>query len=309
MVQVTVPSELDLLQSTEDPIDIGDIRVIGTAPVSITGCETTVGWTFLHGTSEVNDVVSHIGTVYEGNASLKIQFYRGSTIVFKYNDPTTDYNLSGQGYLKVALYPQSISSSDNFTISFGESTYNEQNSTAFKRPLNQWTVHSYNISGIADADKNAVTSVGITYNPVTTAGILGILYIDAIKGYSGPSQVKAFDGDRVITMYPKVLHGLFTGNGTTDHTIFLSDTSDATVASRKGTPIHITVMGSTKSSSIEWSPIHNTTGGAWSFKHTAAAHEITAHGIVEVGEGYFVISSSNTNVNNDLYSFTALYAD
>jgi len=304
MVSVTVPSELDITMDEDDPTDQGDIKVVRAAFLELDDCDAITQWSVHSGvgvTIEVDNV-----NVYEGTGSIKAIIPAGITGIIKCTKSAGAWDLSVYKYLKVALLcSEPILAPTYPKLYFGEAAYDEQTSSSFGLSTS-WYQHSWDISAIADADCDGVTMFSV-YLPGGASG--RTFWIDYVFSEPGLSQIKAYDGSRVITMYPKVLHGIFTGNGTTDHTIFLSDTSDAAVASRKGTPVHITVIGSTKESSIEWSKIHHSTGGKWSLKHAAAGHDITAHGITEVGDGYFIISSSNTNTNNILYGFAALYED
>ena len=305
MVQVTIPSELDIDMDENDPSDPGDIKVVRAAPLELDVCDAITQWSVASGVGVTIELDN--ATVYEGTGSIKATIPAGITGVITCTKSAGSWDLSTYKYLKVALLcSENILAPTYPKLYFGEAAYDEQVSSSFALSPS-WYQKSWDISAIATGDRDAVTMFSV-YLPGGASG--RTFWIDYVFADPGPSKVKFYDGDYVGQLYPKVLHGLFTGSGTTDHTVYLSDTSDATSKSRVGTPINLRVIPSTGGTEVEWSPVHNTTGGAWSYKHYGSGHEITTLGIVEVGDGFFVISScSGTNISNQLYSFTALYED
>lgn len=310
MVQITIPSELDLYSSTDNPSDPGDIRVIKGALQTLTDCESTSNWASI--STAKGSIVGLSNTIFhEGAASLKVQIEAKSTGIFKYTNPTTswDFTASNYQYYSAHVYQSQFwGGTYDAQLCFGESTYNEQTLTKQTHQSNTWAVNQGSLSAIANGDKDAVTVIAVSIENESNFTLYA--YIDYLYLDPGPSEIKGYDGGRVIIISPKVLYGTFTGDGTTGHTIYLSATSDSAAADRKGRPVYIRLMSSTAIQSIEWMSVQHTTDPAtWSLKHLASSHEVGNQGIWEVGDGYFIVGSSNTNVNNVQYGFIALFED
>jgi hypothetical protein len=227
------------------------------------------------------------------------------TSVIRFTNSTSSWDLSGCKYIKVKINRQYLGGALNHFISFGESTYNENTSTAFTSAFNTWETKSYDISAIGTANRDAVTIITVQTS-IPTGELEREFLIDDVYCDPGPSRVVANDGVRQIQLYPKITCGAYTGDGTTGKTVYISDTSNAASSARKGTPAMVTVLRSTGNVPVLW------------MKGMAANYSLaqggvnarTLYGITGVGDGYFTVASTE-RVNNagDDYLYCAMFED
>lgn len=303
MVQATVPSELSLLLSTEDPSDAGDIRVIKGAISVLNDCDSSGGWSSITG-----------GTVsltplnpYEGDGAIKHTQYRStvadSTAVLKYANPTTSWDFNGYKYLSLFIKP--ILAASNFKISFGESTYSEQVSAGSNLTVGAYSQKVFDLSSVTSNSMNAVTRIAVVCDVSRGSTIFPSVFdVDYITLDPGAGEVKFFDGDRVGILSPKVLHGLYTG-ASSAQTVYLSATSDANAASRKGTPVSIEIIRDAGTNLCVWKQ-NISTGFS-----LIVGVGVSSDCITSVSDGSFTVGR-NSIVNSSsqgLHLFTALYED
>ncbi len=125
-------------------------------PVVISDCNAATGWTVDSGTGTITADTTFKA---EGTGSIRIHHTAGSgfTILFT-GGP---FDLSDKKYIKFYIYTPLSSASP--TAYFGESAYTE-NSYGFKLgPMGSFSQIIWDISGIANSSKNAVTQFAIRF--------------------------------------------------------------------------------------------------------------------------------------------------
>jgi hypothetical protein len=166
--------------------------------------------------------------IYQGTGAIKVNIPHGITAIIKVTKSAGSWNLSTYKYLKVYLL--SYATVTYNTLYFGEAAYNEQSHAVGITGPHYWYQAIWNISGIGSGDRDAATmfAISLTASGATSA----MVWIDYLFADPGASQIKAFDGDRVILLYPKVYTGSYVGNGG-------AQTIDIP---RKGTPTAIRII-------------------------------------------------------------------
>ncbi len=120
-------------------------------------------------------------------------------------------------------------------------------------------------------------------------------FIDYAFADPGPSEIEAFDGDRIIDIYPKFYPGSYVGNGQSSNTVTFA---------RKGTPAMILLSRNGGTNLYFW--IKGMTSGY--------CHEIGATnawittGITDVAEGGFYVGST-INASDQTYVYGVLFED
>jgi hypothetical protein len=216
MVQVTVPTDLGMFADENDPTEPGDIKVVSGSPVEINDCDSLTGWEIVSG--EGVSIQIDNGEVKEGTGSIRVYVPADVNAILKYTKPSGSFDISTQLYIKMWTYLVTIGGPwENASLYalFGEAAYDEQGPQMMEAS-NLWLQPKWDISGIAAGSRDAVTQFGINLDNRTRT-YAKYLYFDYIIADPGPSEIKAFDGDRVIRLYPKIYKGSYVGDGTTQN--------------------------------------------------------------------------------------------
>jgi len=276
MPNITIPTDWGMFMDENDPTESGDIKVVKGTLLELDDCDALTQWSVHSGagvTLEVDQV-----NVKEGTGSLKITIPPSTTGVVKAIKSAGSWDLSSYKYIKFAAR-QSGGVLGTKQIHFGETAYNEQ-TTSFSALDFAWKDKSWDISGIGASSRDGVTIVAFTLQNTHTSFPL-IIWIDYIFADPGPSQIKAFDGDRIILLYPKLKTGSYASSADASRTITLD---------RKGTPTYVQVMKLGRVAII-W------INGMGTHSNSAAGTDVT-DGITGVGDGYFTIGNG-LYVNGD----------
>jgi hypothetical protein len=290
---ITVNPQASLV-STNSPSIPGQIAVVTQPPLAIQSCnainDSVATWSVLSGGALISiDTL----TFQTGTGSLLVNIPLSTTAIFLATINASSWNISAFKYLKVLYYaaPTTI----KVTLYFGQSTYNEQ-SQAFTVTPNCWNQLIWNISGIASGSRSAVTLFGVGIQ--NTASVPSWALLDNAYADPGPSQIQAFDGDRLIDLYPKVYLGQYTGNATNGTVIQIP---------RNGVPSAIFTKAYNQSTyAALWWNNGMPPGYSELFSGSAA---ITT-GITTVTNGSFTLgTNANVNANGVTYNFIVLWQD
>ncbi len=294
MVQITIPTDLGMYVDENDPTIIGDIKVVSPAVIELNDCDSDTGWSVVSGAG----VTIELDTtkIKEGIGSLRIYVPANINGIVKYTKPSGSWDISAKKYIRMWTYLETIGGGfENATCYayFGEIVYDEQGPTQMIA-TNMWYQTSWNISGIAVGSKDAVTLLGIRLD--NTGRTYGkYLYVDYIIASPGISQVKAFDGDKIINLYPKVYVGTYTGDGQSSRTIPFP---------RKGTPSRIEVLRNGGTDLFLW-----INGMTASYCHEiGSTNAWITTGINAIGDGSFGIGST-INTTDQIYVYSILFED
>lgn len=297
MVQVTMPSDLDIYQDGNDPTEPGDIKINKGTLQDIHHCDAlddgTSIWS-VHsgvGVTIALDTSVHV----EGTGCIKVTVPSGITAIVKATKSAGSWDISLQKYLKVWL--KRSSTVDYMILHFGEAAYDEQTSPDI-HPIHStvWSQKSWDISAIAVASRNAVTIFALEVSNIGSSE--RVINIDYVYADPGPSQIKAYDGDKTILVYPKFYVGTYTGDGFDDHRIDIP---------RKGIPDAImTFMGSgTANAGMLWTSTM-TVGNSQQIEGGA----ILTTGIKSVGDCYFTLGThARVNKDTEPYHYMVWWAD
>jgi hypothetical protein len=170
----------------------------------------------------------------------------------------------------------------------------------------KWAMRSFDLSSYSSAQRDVVTAVKFTITLTAGGGQAGppfFVYIDYVYADPGPSQIEAYDGDRIIDIYPKVYCGTYTGNATNNTVITLP---------RKGIPSVIFVKhydAASYSFTVWW---HKSMAAGKSERFDGGAATIS-EGIKAVADGSFTIGytaiTSPVNLNGEQYNYIVLWED
>jgi hypothetical protein len=277
-----------LEEGEDDPIEPGEIKVIKGTILELDDCDSITQWSVHSGAGVTIELDE--SQVYEGTGSIKVTVPVGITAIIKCTKSSGSWDLTTYKYLKVVLRAENAT--PNCNLYFGEAAYNEQNLGAFTMSPS-WVQKSWDISGISAASRNAATIFAV-YIP-NASGVVRTFHIDYVFADPGPSQVKAFDGDKVIQLYPKICTGHYHGTG-----------SPLTVTlNRKGTPSGILLLPNTGArDSFAWQTEMG--GYAKNLSNSAIANTV----ITAVGDGYFTLgTNANTNTSTEIVSYIVMWDD
>jgi len=291
MTQVTIPGDLDIYMDEDDPTEPGDIKVVRGTLLELDDCDAATQWS-VHSGAGVTLALDNT-TLHEGTGSIRVTVPDGITGIIKCTKSAGSWDLTNYKYLSVSLYnslPQA-----NLNLHFGEAAYNEQNRGVFNFAGGAWETKTWDISAIAAASKNGVTIFALT---LPANGIMGLpvyYYIDYVFADPGPSAIRAFDSDRIINLYPKIMTGHYHGTGA-GLTVTLA---------RKGTPSAIWLIPLTDAkASVAW----QTEFGADSKNLQTSA--TIANGVTAVGDCYFTVGTNgNINTLNERVSYVVMWDD
>ena len=287
-----MPSDLEIFMSEDNPSVAGDIKIVkGTLEV-LDDCDAITQWSVESGAG-VTIEVDH-ANVAEGTGSIKVGIPKNSsgavTCTFSAKD------LRGFKFLRAQLRREGTWIG-NFKYYFGETAWNEQTANV-ALPGNSFSERYWDISGIGDGDRDAVTTFTI-YATNTSLGSTHYFWIDYVVADPGPSAVKAFDGDRVILLYPKAYVSHYHGTGVNDLQIDIA---------RKGTPSRIQIDGMV-TRSILWTTDMAAGHSKRMANDTADNADIT-DGIKSVGDCYFTVgTAAQVNTNGTIYHYTVWWND
>ena len=300
VVSATTLTPTTVYADANDPSTPGEIKVVRGTVLDIHHCDAiddgVAVWS-VHSGAGVTIALDNVN-VKEGTGSIKVTVPSSITAVIKCTKSATSWDLSSYKYLKV--YLKCLYGMTYGNLYFGETVYNEQ-SHVITAAEGDWAQESWDISAIAAASKNAVTlfSVSCTSGVITSK----TFWIDYVFADTGPSKIEAFDGDRIITVYPKVYCGTYTGNATDNTVITLP---------RKGTPSVIFVKhynAVTYSFTIWW---HKSMAAGKSERFDGGVATIS-DGIKAVADGSFTIGytaiTSPVNLNGEQYNYIVLWED
>ncbi|MGB9627907.1 MAG: hypothetical protein ACPL6D_04545 [Thermodesulfobacteriota bacterium] len=295
MVQATIPKDLDIYMDGNDPSESGDIKVVCSPLLIMDNCDEITQWSIHsgYGTRSLDKTI-----VKEGTGSIKLTIFPLNTVILKCVKSSGSWDISSHKYLKIWLRRGDISLFD-LALYFGESTYDEQaKTTQVNAGLNEWRENSWDISAIPPENRDAVTIFAIRAKNLDLEKS-AYLWVDFLRADPGPSEIKAFDGDRIITIYPKIYAGFYIGNGVDDRQINIP---------RKGTPCAVLIQraaGSLNNAAV-WRHKNNESGK--SFKIDGGA--LLTDGIKTFGNCFFTIGT-NERVNNpyDIFCYLAFFED
>ena len=287
-----MPADLGIFMDENDPTEPGDIKIVKGTVEILDDCDSDAAWSVESGAGVTIEVDN--SQVYEGTGSIKVTVPPSTTAVIKATKSAGVWNLTNYKYLRVFLYHGTPGYMPNCNLHFGEGAYNEQNFGVFTLPFPCWVQKSWDISGIPVASKNEVTIFAVTL-PNASAFFSHIVRIDYIFADPGPSQVKAFDGDRVILLYPKFYRGTYVGTGNDDLSVLIP---------RKGTPNRIDIVKDDGTNMVTW--IQGMDIGD-SLRIGAAT---ITDGIKTISDGSFTVGVNATvNTNGDTHIFTCFWDD
>jgi len=294
MKMALMPSDLEIYQDENPPSEVGDIKIVSGFS-EISDCDSLAAWSIVSGDGV--SIVLDTEKVKEGSSSIKVTIPAGITAVLKC---VGTWNFSTGKYLKVWLFESSGGGLSSCHQHFGETSYLDNSSAHFNLATGYWQQKSWDISGIGTGDRDAVIEYGLTLPGRVT--VTAYVHIDYAICDSGPSAVKAFDGDRVILLYPKVYSSSYVGNGT----------SQTITIPRKGTPSRIQIDRMTKPSILWISGMESghskkmaqdTSGG------TGVIEDIT-DGITAVADCSFTVgAATHVNAEGVTHFFTIFWDD
>ena len=292
MVQFTVPKDLGLYVDTNDPTEVGDIKLVTSTLLSLDNCDSIVQWSVHSGAGVTIALENSI--VKEGTGSIKVTIPHGVTAIVKATKASGSWDLSAYRFLRAWLQtPKSLS---NMYLRFGEAAYNEQSTSSFVLSSSDgWKLKMWDISGITPTSRDGVTIFAVEalnswISPQT-------LYIDLVAATEGYNQLKAKDEERVITIYPKIYMGTYSGDGIDGKTV---------VIPRKGTPkmVRIITTGTGQKEVIKDASFTTTTSQA------ADGTYLASDGIKSISDGSFTLGTNAlVNSNGVLYYFTVFWQD
>jgi hypothetical protein len=295
MAGTIIPADLEIDMDGEDPSDPGDIKVVKGTVLELDDCDATTQWS-VHSGAGVTIALDN-STFKEGTGSIKVSVPAGITAIIKATKASGSWDLTSYNYLKVWLRTNTATPAVNCNLHFGESAYGEQNKGAFTLPAGEFSQISWDISAIAAASRNAVTIFAVTLPAVGPT--TNYFRIDYAFADPGPSQIKAFDGDRVIDLYPKVYQGTYTGNGSDPQTITLP---------RKGHPSAIFIQGNAALANGGRPYLWLNTMGDNLAARLDSGGTFDAAMITEVGDCYFKVGDV-MNTNTTVFHYLVLWSD
>jgi hypothetical protein len=250
----------------------------------------------VQGGPEISASVSlSTSTIYEGTGSVQVTVAPLKTLSLIWTGGAVDISGVGYKYLKGYL-KGSVGVSFQTNLLMGETNFYEQASLPITVSGASWKECSFDISGIADASRNGITKVAVLiYNNL--AGPSVTYNFDYVYAAPGPSQIKGFDGDRIISLYPKFYVGTYTGNGT----------SKTITLPRKGTPSAILVLrgAGTTNAGIIWTSTM-TAGDSQQIEGGA----ILTTAITSVGDCSFAVGAhARVNTSGDPHHYIIMWAD
>ncbi len=282
MVQGIIPSSTDVMMDGDAPTEPGDIKVVKGALLVLDACDATTQWSVHSGAGVTIELDNTI--VYEGTGSIKVTVPPSTTAIIKATKAAGSWDLSSYNYLRVALRRAQAGA---MTAFFGEVAYNEQTSGSFGTiAANSWFQKSWDISGIAAASRNGVTIFAVSMLNAS-ATETRYFWIDYVFADPGPSAVRAFDGDRVINIYPKVYTSSYPGTGV----------AKTITIPRKGTPSSVIIQGAGHPSF--WK---TTSMGSTNSLELGAGAAFQTDRIIALGDCSFGIDTHN-DVNQDTHTY------
>lgn len=294
MVQITMPTDLGIYADESDPSVPGDIKIVKGAILVLDNCDAATQWS-VHSGAGVEISLDQVNPI-EGTGCIKVKVPPSTTAIVKATKASGSWNLSTYKYLKASLRTSPwLNNLGGFVFYFGESTYNEQSSGGLATPGQAWSQRSWDISGIGSSGRDGVTIFAVA--ATNSYGGDAYFYIDYAYADPGPSEVKAFDGDRVIRLYPKVYYGTFIGDGTASLTIPLP---------RKGVPKKLEICKDGGAALCFWM-YYFSTGKSMSIGST---NSWVSNGIQWVGDGEFNVGNFGAvNTNGSTHHFVAYWDD
>ena len=286
-----MPSDLEIYQDGNDPTEPGDIKIVSGFS-EISDCDSLVAWSIVSGDGV--SIALDTEKVKEGLSSIKVTIPEEITAVIKC---VGTWDFSTGKYLKVWLFESSGGGLANCHQHFGEASYIDNSSAHFNLATGYWQQKSWDISGIGTANRNAVIEYGLTLPG--RVGATAYVHVDYAICDAGPSQIKAFDGDRVINLYPKTYSSSYSGTGIDNKVITIP---------RKGTPSRIQIDGMVNRS-ILWTTDMAAGHSKRMANDTADNADIT-DGIKSVGDCYFTVGTgAQVNTNGTIYHYTVWWND
>jgi hypothetical protein len=286
-----IDDSADLESGNDNPLAEGEIKIITAGQTLIDACDQLDQWTVQSGNAFLS-IDSQNQT--EGNGCLKVYIPSGGATVLC--TAANSWDLSQQKYLKTYLKRMATG---NCCLYFGQNSYNEQTSGNFSVSGGSWYQKNWDISGIDGNNRSSVKYVAVVFS---SNSLPHYEFVDYLYGNPGPSQIKAFDGDRVILLYPKVYSSSYIGNGT----------SQTITIPRKGKPSWIQIDRMTAPSVLWIDGMitgHSKRMADDTADGTIPIANITT-GITDVGDCYFSVGDANAvNENGVTYFFTAIWAD
>lgn len=298
MANVTMSKDLEVYTDANDPTEPGDIKIVRIVGLEIDDCDALTQWSVHSGagvTIELDTV-----NVAEGTGSVKVTVPNGITAVIKCTKSAGSWDFSSYKSLKLKLR-RAFNISSSFDLFFGEANYDEQTENILLVPVFGWGAISWDISGIAAADRNAVTMFSVS---ATSSGdVQNVFWIDYVFADVGENTlIEGFDGERICHLYPKVRIGTYNGDGNDDRIVDLE---------RCGFPSAIFLQKAEVGESSNNQMVFWTSA-------VAAFYSLLVGGgtapqldcIKGVFDGYFTVGTDlRVNSPNDKYVYVALYED
>ncbi len=300
MAGTIIPADLDIDMDGEDPSDPGDIKIVRGAVWEFDDCDATALWSVHSGAGVTIELDNAI--VNEGTGSIKVTVPPFTTGIVKcvlavakdLNTPI-DYK-----YLNVYLRRDSTYLG-SMVLYFGENNdadiTDEQSKTLTMASIvpNNWSQQIWDISGIADASKNAVLFFAVKgVNSLSSAN--HYFWIDYIYADPGPASLAFFDGDRLGHANPPYV-ATWTGNGSDPQTISLP---------RKGIVKAVILVGDAATYGRTYWATSDMAGYA---AYAGAAGVLDSGVIANMGDGTFQVSGNYANKSGVVYYAIVFFAD
>jgi hypothetical protein len=225
MVQAKMPSDLNIYMDENDPTEPGDIKVVRGTPLVLDNADSVAGWSVVSGTA----LLALSSSPYEGTGCVRVQVSGNGTVVIKTTFGAQD--LSAYKYVS-SYIKKMVAANLTVAVNIIDDGGDRGPDAPTSLTTNVWLQRQFNISSYTSAERNVVTAVEFTFVITGMAGGPGWIFIDNVFADPGPSSVRAFDGDRVINIYPKILVDTFEATGNAQIITF----------SRKGVPAYIKVI-------------------------------------------------------------------
>ncbi len=302
MAGTIIPADLEIDMDSADPDQPGDIKVVKGTVIEINNCDSTTGWSLVGSSTGGVYIANNVWTSpYSGVSSIALILPPNSTGIIKYTNPSTSISIYTNKYIKCRFMQSYYNKVENCVLYFGESTYNEQSSTAFSIPWTGWTEKSWNISAISTASRDAVTRFGLKAENTSTDGTRHV-YLDYIIADPGPSKIKAFDGDATIQLYPKFQSGIYTATTEAPRTITLN---------KSGTPSHIRIQNITTGDATANDEVVWYSGMTQYYAaRTGGAVAPSTDMVIDVGDSYFTVATDDrVNQATRNYGYCVMWND
>jgi len=301
MTQESDQEYAGIASDANDP-EVDELKIISANATSMDNCDSATQWSIVSGSNGITLSVDGSSMV-EGNACVMVNIPAGNngtnTVIVKCtcaNNGSWNMADGTTKFIKIYLRDENLygNAANSIVLYFGKNNYNEQSKTSLTMSP-EWLQYPWDISAVANANKNAITQFGIAYTYLTGANARKV-YIDKLLFDDGYARARGNDGDRVFQFYPHTYSSNYIGTGA-NQTIQIP---------RKGQPNRIDVMsvGANGKIPVSWM------GNAWSNYSLGMDGTVASNGIRQVTDGSFVVGTwVRVNSNGEQFLFTAFWDD